>query len=154
MTPRTPEAAEVLLEPLAVQVLMLSTVAVGVATVTLAVAAGMAAVLSLVLVRGAAEPMTLEPLVVAEASGERIPQAVEARLEPAAAQAAMVKTMRLAVAMVQVAVLAPLVAAQEAREESAVRPEVAAAAAEPLRVGLAAQAEMGVLESLGFGRIR
>ena len=107
------------LEPLAVQGSVLNTAEAVAATVTLAVAAGMAAVLSLVLVRGAAEPMTLEPLVVAEASGERIPQAVEARLEPAAAQAAMVKTMRLAVAMAQVAVLAPLVAAQEAQGESA-----------------------------------
>ena len=85
---------------------MLSTVAVVEVTVTLAGVVATAAVLSLVLVQGAEEPMTLEPLVVAEASGERIPQAVEARLEPAAAQAAMVKTMRLAVAMVQVAVLA------------------------------------------------
>ena len=142
------------LEPLAVQGSVLNTAAAVAATVTLAVAAGMAAVLSLVLVRGAAEPMTLEPLVVAEASGERIPQAVEARLEPAAAQAAMVKTMRLAVAMVQVAVLAPLVAAQEAQGESAVRLEAEVGAEEPLQVGLVAQAEMGVLESLGFGRIR
>ena len=143
-----------LLEPLAVQGSVVNTAAGEVATVTLEAQADTALVHSLVLVQAAVEPMTLEPLVVAEASGERIPQVVEARLEPAAAQGAMVKTMRLAVGMGQAAVLAPLAAAQEAREESAVRPEVAAAAAEPLRVGLAAQAEMGVLESLGFGRIR
>ena len=76
------------------------------------------------------------------------------RLELAVAQVAMVKTMRLAVAMVGVAVLAPLAAAQEAREESAVRREAEVGAEELLRVGLVAQAEMGVLESLGYWRIR
>ena len=143
-----------LLEPLAVQGSVLNTAAGEVATVTLEAQAETAVVHSLVLVQAAVEPMTLEPLVVAEASGERIPQAVEARLEPAAAQAAMVKTMRLAVAMVQVAVLAPLVAAQEAQGESAVRLEAEVGAEEPLRVGLVAQAEMGVLESLGYGHIK
>ena len=142
------------LEPLAVQGLMLSTVAVGVATVTLAAQAGTAAVLSLVLARGAEEPMTLGPLVVAEASGERIPQAVEARLEQVAAQAAMGHPVILAVGMVRAAVLVPLVAAQVAQVVSVGRREVEVGAEEPLRVGLVAQAEMGVLESLGYGHIK
>ena len=79
---------------------------------------------------------------------------MEVRLELAVAQVAMGHPVILAVGMVRAAVLVPLVAAQEAQGEAAVRLEAEVGAEEPLRVGLAAQAEMGVLESLGFGRIR
>ena len=142
------------LEPLAVQGSVLSTVAVGAATVTLAAQAGTVAVLSLVLARGVAEPMTLEPLVDAEASGERIPQAVEARLEPAAAQVAMGHPVILAVGMVRAAVLVRLVVPQEAMVVSVGRLGAEVGAEVPLQVDKVAMAEMGVLESLGFGHIK
>ena len=58
------------LGPLEVQASTLSTVAVGVATVTLEAQAEMAAVLSMAEVAAVAEPMTLGLLVDAEASGE------------------------------------------------------------------------------------
>ena len=116
------------------------------ATVTLAAVVATAAVPYSVLAEAVAAQMILEPLVVVEASGELIPQAVEARLEQVAAQAAMGHPVILAVGMVRAAVLVPLVAAQVAQVVSVGRLGAEAVAEVPLQVVKVAMAEMGVQE--------
>ena len=143
-----------LLGPLAVQGLMLNTVAVGVATVTLEARVETAEVLSMAEVLAEVGPMTPGPLVVAEASGELIPQVAEARLEPAVAQVVMVKTMPSDAGTAAGAVLVRLVAARAAQAEPVAHLGVAVEAEEPLQVALVAQGVQADVAKLGFGRIR
>ena len=128
------------LGPLEVQASTLSTVAVGVATVTLEAQAEMAAVLSMAEVLAEVGPMTLGRLVVAEVYGVRIPQVLEVRRGPAVAQVAMGHLVILAVGTAEVAVLVRLVAGQAAQEEPEAHLGLGAEAEEPLQVALVAQA--------------